>query len=90
MILFKHKYAYNIKPELLDLFFFFCGLAEIEVDYVHIGSGLTYFTTVTACNTADLCTSAISDGLIVDNSPPNVGVVIDGTSSEDIEYQSIK
>nr|XP_034332757.1 uncharacterized protein LOC105327902 isoform X2 [Crassostrea gigas] len=63
---------------------------EIEVDYVHIGPGLTYFTTVTACNTADLCTSAISDGVIVDNSPPNVGVVIDGTSSEDIEYQSIR
>ena len=45
---------------------------------------------MTACNTADLCTSATSDGVIVDNSPPNVGVAIDGTSSEDIEYQSIR
>ncbi|XP_052707847.1 uncharacterized protein LOC128183063 isoform X2 [Crassostrea angulata] len=63
---------------------------EIEVDYVHIGPGLTYFTTVSACNTADMCTSAISDGVIFDNSPPNVGLVIDGTSSEDVEYQSIR
>ncbi|XP_078321865.1 uncharacterized protein LOC111103999 isoform X3 [Crassostrea virginica] len=62
---------------------------EVEVHYVHIGSGLTYFSRVTACNTADLCTSAVSDGVTIDNSPPNVGVVTDGTSSDDIEYQSI-
>ena len=64
-------------------------IVEVEVDYVHIGSGLTYYTKVTACNTANLCTSVVSDGVTVDNSPPNGGVVTDGTSSDDIEYQSI-
>ncbi|XP_061193435.1 uncharacterized protein LOC133201664 [Saccostrea echinata] len=63
---------------------------DLTVDFVHFGPGLTYYTTVTACNTADLCTMAVSDGVIMDNSPPNVGMVIDGTSSADIEYQSIK
>ena len=65
------------------------SIVEVEVHYVHIGSGLTYFSRVTACNTADLCTSAVSDGVTIDNNPPNVGVVTDGTSSDDIEYQSI-
>ncbi|XP_062606252.1 uncharacterized protein LOC134268062, partial [Saccostrea cucullata] len=63
---------------------------EMTVDYVHFGSGLTYYTSVTACNTAEFCTTAYSDGVIMDNSPPNVGVVTDGTSANDIEYQSIK
>jgi hypothetical protein len=42
------------------------------------------------CNTADFCVVAISDGVIMDNSPPNMGVVTDGTALEDIEYQSIR
>ncbi|XP_062587091.1 uncharacterized protein LOC134248703, partial [Saccostrea cucullata] len=65
-------------------------VTEMTVDYVHFGSGLTYYTSVTACNTAEFCTSAYSDGVIMDNSPPNVGVVTDGTSANDIEYQSIR
>ncbi|XP_062576068.1 uncharacterized protein LOC134237945 [Saccostrea cucullata] len=63
---------------------------EMTVDYVHFGSGLTYYTSVTACNTAEFCTTAYSDGVIMDNSPPNVGVVTDGTSSNDKEHQSIR
>lgn len=34
----------------------------------------------------DLCISVILDGVIVDNSFLNVGVVIDGIFLEDIEY----
>jgi len=52
--------------------------------------GIKYFTTVTACNTADLCTSVTSDGVVVDNSPPTAGVVQDGSTDNDIEYQSIR
>ncbi|XP_061176006.1 uncharacterized protein LOC133184957 [Saccostrea echinata] len=65
-------------------------VTELTVDYVHFGSGLTYYTSVTACNTAEFCTTAVSDGVIMDNSPPIVGVVTDGTSSNDLEHQSIK
>ncbi|XP_061177042.1 uncharacterized protein LOC133185758 [Saccostrea echinata] len=65
-------------------------VTEMTIDYVKFGSGLTYYTSVTACNTAEFCTTAFSDGVIMDNSPPNVGVVTDGTSSNDIEHQSIK
>ncbi|XP_061176007.1 uncharacterized protein LOC133184958 [Saccostrea echinata] len=65
-------------------------LKEMTVDYVHFGSGITYYTSVTACNTAEFCTTAFSDGVIMDNSPPNVGMVTDGTSSNDIVHQSIR
>ncbi|XP_033751510.1 LOW QUALITY PROTEIN: uncharacterized protein LOC117335547 [Pecten maximus] len=54
----------------------------------HLGVGVTYFTTVTACNTAKLCSSATSDGVILDNSLPTAGVVYDGTTSWDIHYQA--
>ncbi|XP_056015772.1 uncharacterized protein LOC125675332 [Ostrea edulis] len=63
---------------------------ELTIDFVHFGSGLTYYTTVTACNSAEFCTTAVSDGVIMDNSPPNMGVVTDGTSPNDMEYQSIR
>lgn len=59
---------------------------EIEVDYVYIGFGLIYFIIVIVCNMVDLCISVILDGVIVDNSFLNVGVVIDGIFFEDIEY----
>lgn len=62
----------------------------LRVDNIHFGPGITYYTTVTACNTADYCTVATSDGVIMDNSPPSVGVVSDGKALDDIEYQSIR
>ncbi|XP_052220285.1 uncharacterized protein LOC127837360 isoform X3 [Dreissena polymorpha] len=37
--------------------------------------GQKYFVTVEACNNANLCTRRVSDGLIVDNSPPERGLV---------------
>ena len=45
--------------------------------------------TVTACNTADMCTTVTSDGVIIDNSPPISGSVQDGTEYLDILYQSM-
>lgn len=73
-----------------NLFTSFFRFLEIKIDYVHFGPGITYYTTVMACNTADYCTTATSDGVIMDNSPPSIGIVIDGTAIEDIEYQSIR
>ncbi|KAK3101903.1 hypothetical protein FSP39_007221, partial [Pinctada imbricata] len=63
---------------------------ELSLSHIHFGAGLTYYTTITACNTADLCTSMTSDGVIMDNSPPSMGIVYDGTMSHDIEYQSLQ
>ena len=37
--------------------------------------GQKYFVIVEACNKADLCTRRVSDGIIVDNSPPIRGLV---------------
>ena len=58
--------------------------------YLHLAEGIKYFVTVTACNTADLCSSATSDGFIVDTTPPIKGYVLDGTLSKDIQYQSAR
>ena len=41
-----------------------------------------------ACNAAGLCVTASSDGVIPDNSPPSLGVVMDGVAEEDIQYQA--
>ena len=65
-------------------------LTEYTLKDTHLGSGLRYYTTVTACNTATLCTSVTSDGVVIDNSPPTTGVVQDGTGLYDTGYQSIR
>ena len=57
---------------------------------MHLGAGIRYYTTITACNTVDLCTSVTSDGVIVDNSPPTQGIVQDGVDIYDVEYQSLR
>ncbi|XP_052095905.1 uncharacterized protein LOC127731087 [Mytilus californianus] len=64
--------------------------SEFTLSHIHLISGEIYFSTVTACNTANLCTSVTSDGVVVDNSPPTVGIVQDGTTDDDIEYQSVR
>jgi len=51
---------------------------------------MKYYVTITVCNTAELCTSVSSDGVIIDNSPPKAGIVQDGTGFIDIQYQSLK
>ncbi|XP_055958617.1 uncharacterized protein LOC130013975 [Patella vulgata] len=52
--------------------------------------GTKYITTVTGCNMADMCTSAISDGVIIDVTPPDVGRVLDGTKDLDVEFQATR
>ncbi|XP_046561789.1 uncharacterized protein LOC124270793 [Haliotis rubra] len=53
--------------------------------------GVKYFTTVTACNTAGLCSSSsTSDGVILDSSPPVPGTVQDGTGDMDIQFQATR
>ncbi|XP_071123054.1 uncharacterized protein [Mytilus edulis] len=62
---------------------------EFTLENIHLGTGLRYYTTVTACNTADMCTTVTSDGVIIDNSAPVAGKVQDGTGFIDTEYQSM-
>ena len=57
---------------------------------MHLGPGIRYYTTITACNTGDLCTSVTSDGVVIDNSPPTQGIILDGVDTSDIEYQSLR
>ena len=62
-----------------------------ESTFVHkvltqpIKNGQRYFVTVTATNTAGVTTSLTSDGVMVDDSPPISGTVIDGIIS-DVDY----
>ena len=65
-------------------------LLDITLCHIHLGSGIRYYTTITACNTADLCTSVTSDGVVIDNSPPTQGTVQDGVDLYDVEYQSLR
>ena len=62
-------------------------ISDFEFAAIHVMVGEKYYVTVTACNTADMCTSVTSDGIILDNSPPTPGVVMDGASTVDIHYQ---
>ncbi|XP_071123173.1 uncharacterized protein [Mytilus edulis] len=63
---------------------------EFTLKDIHLGTGLRYYTTVTACNTASMCTSVTSDGVVIDNSPPIAGHVQDGTGFYDTQYQSMR
>ncbi|XP_052082402.1 uncharacterized protein LOC127720030 [Mytilus californianus] len=63
---------------------------EFVLKGINLAIGKIYYTTVTACNTADLCSSVTSDGFIIDNSPPNIGKVKDGADYIDINYQSLR
>ena len=65
-------------------------VSSLRLDHVHFGAGLTYYTSLTACNTAELCTTVETDGVMMDNSPPSVGLVMDGSRDHDTEYQSIR
>ncbi|KAK2161993.1 hypothetical protein NP493_1549g00025 [Ridgeia piscesae] len=61
---------------------------DIHLDHVTLERGVTYYTTVEACNGAGLCVSLTSDGVIADTSPPVLGDMLDGLSDKDIEHQS--
>ncbi|XP_046571086.1 uncharacterized protein LOC124279318 [Haliotis rubra] len=64
--------------------------ASTDVVFHHImfAEGVRYYVTVTACNMAGLCSSATSDGVILDESPPVPGSVMDGTQDRDSQYQA--
>ncbi|ESO88609.1 hypothetical protein LOTGIDRAFT_165393 [Lottia gigantea] len=50
--------------------------------------GIKYFTMVTGCNMAELCSAMSSDGFIIDVTPPIRGHVMDGASDADIDFQA--
>jgi len=66
------------------------SFVEFTITNINLEAGAKYYSTITACNTADLCTSVTSDGVVIDNSPPVPGIVQDGVDELDIEYQSIR
>ena len=61
---------------------------DITIDHLQLHEGITYYVSITACNYADLCATATSDGVLVDTSPPVPGKVIDGVGNTDIRYQA--
>ncbi|XP_078578622.1 uncharacterized protein LOC144863374 [Branchiostoma floridae x Branchiostoma japonicum] len=63
-------------------------LQEVSADHLSLVPGKRYYVTVVACNAADLCSSATSDGVIIDNSPPVVGTVADGVDDMDLSFQA--
>ena len=68
--------------EYLPLYF-----AAVTLSHVKLVSGMRYYTQVSACDNGGLCTTVLSDGVIIDTSPPVIGDVIDGVSGPDIDYQ---
>ncbi|XP_061166364.1 uncharacterized protein LOC133175283 [Saccostrea echinata] len=51
---------------------------SLRQDYcwkISLTAGQKYFTFVKACNRAMLCSTSVSDGIVVDNSPPLAGIV---------------
>ncbi|XP_053400998.1 uncharacterized protein LOC128557563 isoform X2 [Mercenaria mercenaria] len=63
-------------------------ISDIKFTYLQLSEGLKYFVTVTACNTANLCSAVSSDGFVVDSTPPVKGIVIDGPFDDDVQYQA--
>ncbi|XP_078573997.1 uncharacterized protein LOC144860568 isoform X2 [Branchiostoma floridae x Branchiostoma japonicum] len=63
-------------------------MTEASATDLNLQPGVKYIVTVTACNTADLCTTVSSDGVVPDTSPPLAGLVLDGNSDGDIQYQA--
>ncbi|XP_067680773.1 uncharacterized protein [Haliotis asinina] len=66
--------------------------ARTDVVFHHMifTDGVRYYVTVTACNMAGLCSSATSDGVILDQTPPVPGRVMDGTQDRDTHYQATR
>ena len=64
--------------ENVQLSAYLLALVSYFTDYcwrLSLVPGLTYFTFVEAYNGAGLCSQSVSDGIIVDNSPPLTGLV---------------
>ncbi|KAI0220739.1 hypothetical protein LSAT2_027792 [Lamellibrachia satsuma] len=63
-------------------------MTSIHLTSLSLIPGQRYFTSVTACNQVPLCTTAVSDGVIVDNTPPVAGNLLDSITGDDIDFQS--
>jgi len=63
------------------------GLATDTSAALSLQPAAVYYTTVQACNRLGLCSTASSNGVVADSTPPLRGVVFDGLSGVDIEYQ---
>ena len=63
-------------------------IPDVIFEHITFLAGVKYYTTVTACTSAEKCTSATSDGIIIDTTAPRVGLVQDGTKDEDIQFQA--
>lgn len=63
-------------------------VSEFSVGHLQLGVGLIYYVTVSACNSADMCTTVCSDGVILDSSPPVPGHVMDGVDVSDSQFQA--
>ncbi|CAH1249044.1 SCARF2 [Branchiostoma lanceolatum] len=61
--------------------------SDMSASNLPLVSGFTYYVTVTACNAAQLCTTASSDGVLIDDTPPIAGTVYDGAADMDLQYQ---
>jgi len=48
--------------------------------------GVRYFASVRGCNSAGLCAVGSSDGFMVDDTPPVLGLVMDGLRGEDVAF----
>ena len=74
----------------MSLLFFFPFLnlpLDIQLHGLPLVPGIRYFATIEACNGANMCLHSFSDGVIVDPSPPLLGVVWDGLDIEDVQFQ---
>ena len=63
---------------------------EIKVNHLKLKDGIRYYGTVSACSIAGLCSSASSDGVLIDSKPPHIAKVIDGQKPYDVDYQSFR
>lgn len=54
----------------------------------NLRQGQRYYTTVRAVSPLGITTTSISDGFVVDLTPPNVGVILDGLRYHDTRAQS--
>ncbi|XP_060577218.1 uncharacterized protein LOC132734491 [Ruditapes philippinarum] len=61
---------------------------DVEFTFLQLSEGLHYYVTVTACNTGGLCSSATSDGFVVDSTPPIRGILTDGPLETELQYQA--
>ncbi|XP_078661603.1 uncharacterized protein LOC144905733 [Branchiostoma floridae x Branchiostoma belcheri] len=61
--------------------------SDMSASNLPLVPGFTYYVTITACNAAQLCTTASSDGVLMDDTPPVAGTVRDGAADVDVQYQ---